>query len=88
MEDEWNVDKITWKFLLKNIFCWLNENMLMGQLYSREMQWQNKQSTEGVLSHGCVMYFITSCEEPKEAWDTLKKHFKGETLANKLFLKK
>ena len=34
------------------------------------------------------LYIITSCEEPKEAWDALKKHFERETLANKLFLKK
>ena len=34
------------------------------------------------------LYLITSCEEPKEAWDTLKKHFEREALANKLFLKK
>jgi hypothetical protein len=34
------------------------------------------------------LYLITSCEERKEAWDTLKKHFERETLANKLFLKK
>ena len=34
------------------------------------------------------LYLITSCEEPKQAWDALKKHFERETLANKLFLKK
>jgi len=34
------------------------------------------------------LYLITSCEEPKETWDDLKKHFKRGTLANKLFLKK
>ena len=34
------------------------------------------------------LYLITTCEEPKDAWDTLKKHFERQTLANKLFLKK
>ena len=34
------------------------------------------------------LYLITSTEEPKAAWDALKKHFERETLANKLFLKK
>ena len=34
------------------------------------------------------LYLITSFEEPKEAWNALKKHFERETLANKLFLKK
>ena len=35
-----------------------------------------------------LLYLITSCELPKDAWDTLKKHFERDTLANKLFLKK
>ena len=35
-----------------------------------------------------LLYLITSCEQPKEAWDALKRHFERETLANKLFLKK
>ena len=34
------------------------------------------------------LYLVTSCEEPKQAWNSLKKHFERETLANKLFLKK
>ena len=34
------------------------------------------------------LYLITFCEEPKKAWDALKKYFERETLANKLFLKK
>ena len=34
------------------------------------------------------LYLITSCEEPKEAWDKLREHFECKTLANKLFLKK
>ncbi len=25
------------------------------------------------------LYLITSCEEPKEAWDALKKHFERNT---------
>ena len=28
------------------------------------------------------LYLITSTEEPKAAWDALKKHFERETLAN------
>ena len=34
------------------------------------------------------LYLVTSCEQPKEVWDTLRKHYERETLANKLFLKK
>ena len=33
------------------------------------------------------LYLITSSEEPKQAWDALRKHFEQETLANKLILK-
>ena len=34
------------------------------------------------------LYLVTSCEQPKDTWNTLRKHFECETLANKLFLKK
>lgn len=34
------------------------------------------------------LYLITSCQTPKEAWDTLRGHFERDTLANKLLLKK
>ena len=33
------------------------------------------------------LYLVTSCEEPKQAWNALKNHFERETLANKLLLK-
>ena len=34
------------------------------------------------------LYLLTSCEQPKDAWDMLHNHFEHETLANKLFLKR
>ena len=34
------------------------------------------------------LYLITSCEQPKDAWDDLCNHFERSTLANKLMLKK
>lgn len=34
------------------------------------------------------LYLITSCEQPNDAWDTLRNHFERDTLSNKLFLKK
>ena len=33
------------------------------------------------------LYLVTTCEEPKDAWDVLRNNFERETLANKLFLK-
>ena len=50
---------------------------------------QQKAFSTIVLSiSSSLLYLITSCELPKDAWDTLKKHFERDTLANKLFLKK
>ncbi|CAB3979998.1 Hypothetical predicted protein [Paramuricea clavata] len=34
------------------------------------------------------LYLVSSCENPKQAWDALKNNFERDTLANKLFLKK
>ena len=45
-------------------------------------------SVNGMSVATFQLYLITSCEQPKEAWDAVKKHFERETLANKLFLKK
>ena len=35
-----------------------------------------------------LLYLITGCTSPKQAWDTLQKHFERDTLTNRLFLKK
>ena len=35
-----------------------------------------------------LMYLITTCKSPKEAWDILQGHFERNTLTNRLFLKK
>ena len=45
-------------------------------------------STIVLAIESAQLYLVTSCEEPKQAWDALKKHFERETLASKLFLKK
>ena len=34
------------------------------------------------------LYLVTSCEQPRKAWEELRNHFERDTLANKLFLKK
>ena len=41
-----------------------------------------------LLSEVLVSSAITSYENPKDAWDALRKHFERDSLANKLFLKK
>ena len=45
-------------------------------------------STIVLAMDSAQLYLVTSCEEPKQAWDALKNHFERETLANKLLLKK
>lgn len=35
-----------------------------------------------------LVYLISDCEEPDDAWTRLQKHFERNTVANKLFLKK
>uniref|UniRef100_A0A1X7TJH6 Reverse transcriptase Ty1/copia-type domain-containing protein n=1 Tax=Amphimedon queenslandica TaxID=400682 RepID=A0A1X7TJH6_AMPQE len=35
-----------------------------------------------------LIYLITTCEDPKAAWDALKGHFERDLLVNKLMLKK
>ena len=34
------------------------------------------------------LYLVTTCESPRDVWDTLCSHFERGTLTNKLFLKK
>ena len=34
------------------------------------------------------LYLVTSCEQPREAWEALRNQFERDTLANKLLLKK
>ena len=35
-----------------------------------------------------MIYLISECETPNEAWAKLEKHFERDTLSNKIFLKK
>ncbi len=35
-----------------------------------------------------LIYLITSCEKPADAWKTLRDHFERDSLVNKLMLKK
>ena len=44
-------------------------------------------STIVLVIDSAQLYLITSSEEPKQAWDALRKHFERETLVSKLFLK-
>ena len=45
-------------------------------------------STTALAIDSFQLYLVTSCEEPKQAWNALKNHFERDTLANKLLLEK
>ena len=92
----WN----TWKFQMKHL---LLAKGLWGLVEGSEVLADNVMTTTQVLYRSRLqkafsttvlgidsaqLYLITSSEEPKQAWDALRKHFEGETLVNKLFLKK
>lgn len=92
----WN----TWKFQMKHL---LLAKGLWGLVEGSEVlahdatptaqtlyqsRLQKTFSTIVLAIDSAQLYLITSSEEPKQAWDALRKHFERETLANKLFLKK
>ena len=92
----WN----TWKFQMKHL---LLAKGLWGLVDGTEVladdatttvqalfrsRLQKAFSTIALAIDSAQLYLITSSEEPKQAWDALRKHFERETLANKLFLKK
>ena len=54
--------------------------------YQRRKQKAFSHLALGVSSE--LVYLISDCEEPNEAWKRLKEHFERDTVANKLFLKK
>ena len=91
---------ITWKFQLEHLLLarglWkyadgsavLAEDATAEQRAKHQSESQKAFSAIAMSVSTSQLYLITSCEEPKEAWDALKKHFEREALANKLFLKK
>ena len=91
---------ITWKFqvrhlmMAKGLWKFVDESTVLAGDASEEVREKFKAEQQKAFStivmslSSSLLYLITSCELPKDAWDTLKKHFERDTLANKLFLKK
>ena len=91
---------ITWKFQLKHfllakgLWKYVDGSAALVEGATAEQRAKHQSESQKAFSFIAMsvstpqLYLITSCEEPKEAWDSLKKHFERETLANKLFLKK
>ena len=90
---------ITWKFQMKHLLLgkglWkFDGSAVLAESATEEQRSKFKTESQKAFSilvmeiSTSQLYFITTCEEPKEAWDALKMHFVRETLANKLLLKK
>jgi len=88
----------TWKFqiehLLKGLWGMVMETDMLAadaNANARAEFQRRKEKAFSVLALNVStpqLYLITSCQAPKQAWDTLRGHFERDTLANKLFLKK
>ena len=91
---------ITWKFqlrhflLAKGLWKYVDGSAVLAEEATAEQRAKHQNESQKAFSFIAMsvsssqLYSITSCEEPKEAWDALKKHFERGMLANKLFLKK
>jgi dsDNA-binding SOS-regulon protein len=91
---------ITWKFQLRHLLMakglWkfvdgsavLADDAAVEAIERFRAEQQKAFSTIVMSVSSSLLYLITSCELPKDAWDALKKHYEHDTLANKLFLKK
>ena len=90
----------TWKFQMrhlllgKELWKYVDGLEVLAEGVSAEAQTTFRQKSQKALSTIIMaistpkLYLVTSCEQPKDVWDTLCKHYECETLANKLFLKK
>ena len=100
MEEKWSIDKLdgnnwsTLKFQMKHL---LLPKALRGLVdgsealegdASAERTAQFRLKSQKAFSTITQLYLVTSCEDPKQTWNTLRNHFERMTLANKLFLKK
>ena len=95
-----NSNWITWKFQLKHpllakgLWKFVDGSAVLAGNATAEQRAKHQSESQKAFSAIAMsvstsqLYLITSCEEPKKAWDALKKHFEREALANKLFLKK
>ena len=95
-----NSNWITWKFqmrhylLSKGLWKYVDGTETVEEGAGDAVQrtfCDNSQKALSTLVMGistAQLYLVTSCESPKDVWDTLRSHFERDTLANKLFLKK
>ena len=84
---------ITWKFQLrhllmaKGLWKFVDGSAVLAEDASEENKEkfqanQQKAFSTIVMSiSSTLLYLITSCELPKDAWDSLKKHYERDTLS-------
>ena len=91
---------ITWKFqmrhylLSKGLWKYVDGTEVLAEGATDAAQRTFRDNSQKALSTIVMaistpqLYLVTSCESPRDVWDTLLSHFERGTLANKLFLKK
>ena len=91
---------ITWKFQMRHILMakglwkYVDGSEVLPEDANEATRTKFREESQKAISTIVMaistpqLYLVTSCEQPKDVWDTLRKHFERETLANKLFLKK
>ena len=90
----------TWKFqmrhllLAKGLWGHVDGTAVLAENANAQAQTEFNRKSQRAFSTIVLvigtpqLYLVTSCEQPKDAWDVLRNHFERDTLANKLFLKK
>ena len=85
---------ITWKFQMKHLLLakglWeqVNGTDVLAEDANEQLQREHKIRSRKALSTIILsvstsqLYLLTSCDNAKAAWDTLRNHFERETLAN------
>ena len=91
---------MTWKFqmrhllLAKDLWGFVDGTETLEEDATAQQQADHRKKSQKALSTIVMavsvsqLYLITSCDNPRQAWDALKNHFERDTLANKLLLKK
>ena len=103
MEEKWLIDKlgscnwITWKFqvrhllMVKDLWKYVDGSEVLAADATELVRTDYRVKSQKAVSTLVMaittpqLYLVTSCEE---MWDALRGHYKRETLANKLFLKR
>ena len=100
MEEKWSIDKLngsnwnTWKFqmrhllLAKGLWGLVEGSEVLADDATAQTLYQSRLKKAFSTTVSAIDNAQLYCEELKQAWDALRKHFERETLANKLFLKK